>query len=484
MEAGFRHQILLISVSEDCSLTFFHYEGNIDKIDTDGVLKVCGNISTEIKLKEKRSNNMATLEIGGIDCRKLAEVSGTPLLVYDEEKIEQQFAAATEHFQSPRFETEVVYAAKAFSCKAIFEKVRQAGAGLDVVSGGELYCAHQAGVPMEKVYFHGNNKSEEELRMALELGCGTVVLDNEMECRRLAELSQELRKPIQVLLRVNPGIEAHTHEYIRTSGSDSKFGISIAKKKEIKAWVNTAMLSEYVQFKGFHSHIGSQITEAKAFEEALAIMLGFIREMRDSYNIPTKFLSIGGGFGIKYTADDKPIPLGEMAEILARTCEKLLDEKGVRLEKLLIEPGRSIVGEAGYSLYKVGYSKDTDTKHFLFVDGGMSDNIRPALYQAEYSCDIANRLGEAKNKTYCIAGKNCESGDILIKEAELPDTACEGDLLVLYATGAYGYSMASNYNRAGRPEVIFVKDGKARRVLRRESYEDQLRLEADEPLDL
>lgn len=427
---------------------------------------------------------MATLEIGGIDCQRLAEISGTPLLVYDEAKIEQQFTAATENFQSDQFETEVVYAAKAFSCKAIFEKVRQAGAGLDVVSGGELYCAHQAGVPMEKVYFHGNNKSEEELKMALELGCGTIVLDNKMECQRLTELAAELKKPIQVLLRVNPGIEAHTHEYIRTSGSDSKFGISIAKKNEIKSLVSQAMLSDYVQFKGFHSHIGSQITETTAFEEALAIMLGFIREMRDDYNIQARSLSIGGGFGIRYTADDKPIPLGEMADILARTCEKLSAEKGVRLEKLLIEPGRSIVGEAGYSLYTVGYSKDTDTKHFLFVDGGMSDNIRPALYQAEYSCDIANRLGEPKNKTYCIAGKNCESGDILVKEAKLPDTAREGDLLVMYATGAYGYSMASNYNRAGRPEVVFVKDGKARRVLRRETYEDQLRLDTDEQLTI
>ncbi|MCB6993487.1 diaminopimelate decarboxylase [bacterium 210820-DFI.6.37] len=425
---------------------------------------------------------MATLEIGGIDCRRLAEVSGTPLLVYDEAKIEEQFAAAREGFQSEQFETEVVYAAKAFSCKAIFEKARQAGAGLDVVSGGELYCARQAGVDMKKIYFHGNNKSEDELRMALELGCGTIVLDNRMEAERLVQLAEEEAKGINVLLRVNPGIEAHTHEYIQTSGSDSKFGISIRKRDEIQELVKIVTESKYVTFKGFHSHIGSQITETEGFEKALEIMIRFIKEIKEAYGIQSDWLSIGGGFGIKYTASDKPIPLGEMAQILASACERLLEENSAELKKLLIEPGRSIVGEAGYALYTVGFSKDTDTKHFLFVDGGMSDNIRPALYQAEYSCDIATRMGEPKDKTWCIAGKNCESGDILVREAQLPKTAAEGDLLVIYSAGAYGYSMASNYNRAGRPEVVFAKGGKARRVLRRETYEDQLRLETDESI--
>lgn len=424
---------------------------------------------------------MANLEIGGIDCRDLAAVSGTPLLVYDEEKIETQFAAATENFKSQEFDTEVVYAAKAFSCTAIFEKAQQAGAGLDVVSGGELYCAQQAGADMKKVYFHGNNKSTEELEMALKLGCGTIVLDNDMECERLIALSEREKISIDVLLRVNPGIEAHTHEYIQTSGSDSKFGISIKKTEQIQSLAQKVLDSSYVTFKGFHSHIGSQITETEGFEKALEIMIIFISDMKQQ-GVPAEVLSIGGGFGIRYTEEDQPIPLGEMAARLARICEKQLAEKNLQLKKLIMEPGRSIVGEAGYSLYKVGFSKDTDTKHFLFVDGGMSDNIRPALYQAKYSCDIATRMGEAKDKTYCVAGKNCESGDILIQEAQLPSSAAEGDLLVIYAAGAYGYSMASNYNRAGRPEVVFVKKGKARRVLKRETYQDQLRLETDEQL--
>ena len=425
---------------------------------------------------------MANLMIGGIDCRDLAAASGTPLLVYDEAKIEEQFRAAIDNFKSDQFETEVVYASKAFSCKAIFKIAQQMGACLDVVSGGEMYCAQQSGFDMKNIYFHGNNKSEEELRQALETGCGHIVLDNAMECARLVQLADEMKKGIQVLLRVNPGIEAHTHEYIQTSGSDSKFGLSIKEETAITDIVNTAINSEYVEFRGFHCHIGSQITETEGFEKAVEIMVAFVKKMNDRYGIESQDLSIGGGFGIRYTDEDKPIPLGEMVQILARTCERIMEEQDVKLNKLRIEPGRSIVGEAGYALYKVGFSKDTETKHFLFVDGGMSDNIRPALYQAEYSCDIATRLGEAKDKLYCVAGKNCESGDILVREAMLPGTAAEGDLLVMYAAGAYGYSMASNYNRAGRPEVVFAKNGKARRVLRRETYEDQLRLEADEEI--
>lgn len=426
---------------------------------------------------------MEILEIGGISCRKLAETCGTPLLVYDEARIEQQFRSALEHFRSEKFQTEVVYAAKAFSCKAMFEKVKEAGASLDVVSGGELYCAHQSGVDMEKIYFHGNNKTIEELNLAFDLECKTIVVDNLMECEKIVEIADRRRQNMEVLLRVNPGIEAHTHEYIMTATLDSKFGISIASKEEIAQLIGKVTASNYVKFKGFHSHIGSQITETEAFEKALEILILFIKEMKTEYQITAEHLSIGGGFGIKYTADDKPVPLGEMCEILIACCERLIAEHQIALKKLLIEPGRSIVGEAGYSLYTVGYSKDTVNKHYVFVDGGMSDNIRPALYQAEYSCDLANRMGEPKTETVCVAGKNCESGDILIQKTKLPK-AQQGDLLVMYATGAYGYSMASNYNRQGRPEVIFIKEGKARTVLKRETYKDQLRLDSNEPISL
>lgn len=426
---------------------------------------------------------MAILEIGGVNCQQLTDTLGTPLLVYDEQKIEQQLNTAINQFQSKAFDTEVVYAAKAFSCKAMFEKIAQTGASLDVVSGGELYCAHQAGVDMDKIYFHGNNKTEEELNLAFELKCKTLVLDNLMECRKVIEIAEKHKQQIEVLLRVNPGIEAHTHDYIMTAKLDSKFGISIEKKEQIAALVQSVIDSNYVTFKGFHSHIGSQITETEAFEKALDILLIFMKEMDESYGIHVNTLSIGGGFGIKYIAEDKPLPLGEMCSRLIWACETLTAEKQVKIDKLIIEPGRSIVGEAGYSLYTVGYSKDTVNKHYVFVDGGMSDNIRPALYQAEYSCDLANKLEEPKTETVCVAGKNCESGDILIQETQL-QKAEQGDLLVMYATGAYGYSMASNYNRAGKPAVVFAKDGNARIVMKRETYEDLLHLETDEQVTL
>jgi diaminopimelate decarboxylase len=429
--------------------------------------------------KEKRKNKMTTLEIGGVDCRTLAKTCGTPLFIYDEEKLERQLRQAVNRFSSSQFETEVIYAAKAFSCKAMFEKVKEAGASIDVVSGGELYCAKAAGMDMSKVYFHGNNKSQEELEMALDIGCKTVVLDNMMECETLARLAEQKAKKIETLLRINPGVEAHTHEYIMTANPNSKFGISIGKRKDILSVINRIKESPYVRFRGFHCHIGSQITECYAFEKTMSIMLDFINEIQRSHSIND--LSIGGGFGIKYLAGDKPIPLGEIAARLAGTCERLLKEKKMSIRKLMIEPGRSIAGEAGYSLYTVGYSKDTAGRHYIFVDGGMSDNIRPALYQAEYDCDLVNKMDQAKTVATCVAGKNCESGDILIREAMLPE-AEQGDLLVVYSTGAYGYAMASNYNRAGRPAVVFAKGGKARLVLKRETYEDQLRLETNEQL--
>ncbi|MEG0829440.1 MAG: diaminopimelate decarboxylase [Anaerovoracaceae bacterium] len=424
---------------------------------------------------------MTTLAIGGVDCQDLAAACGTPLYIYDEGKIEEQLRAAKTTFKSREFETEVVYAAKAFSCKAMFEKVSQADAGLDVVSGGELYCAWKSGVDMKKIYFHGNNKTPEELELAFEKGCKTIVMDNLMECEKIIAISNERKQEVDVFLRINPGIEAHTHEYIMTATPDSKFGINMGSKDNIVELIEKVTKSKYVSFKGFHSHIGSQITEFEAFGKALEIMVDFIKTMESDFKIQTKQLSIGGGFGIKYIASDKPIPLDHMCKLLIEKCQDLIKEKKVSLEKLIIEPGRSIVGEAGSTLYKIGYSKNTENKHYVFVDGGMSDNIRPALYQAEYSCDIANKLDSPKNQSVCIAGKNCESGDILIRLTKLQEEE-PGDLLVIYSTGAYGYSMASNYNRAGKPPVVFAKGGKARVVIKGESYEDQLRQDTNEEL--
>ena len=419
---------------------------------------------------------METLRIGGVDCRSLADEFGTPLYVYDEAKIMKQADDAVLNFSSDKFDTEVVYASKAFSSVALFKLLAAQGIGFDVVSGGELYCAMKAGVGMDKVYFHGNNKSDQEIEMALDAGIGYFVIDNVMECNRLVGLAEKRKRSTKVLLRINPGISAHTHEYIMTSKPDSKFGIYIENKEHIYNVIDTLKESPYIRLAGFHSHIGSQIIDAESFEKALGTMIEFLAEMKRSKGLDNLELSIGGGFGIKYVAEDDPVPLGQMCANLVRYAEEALQQSGVTISKLITEPGRAMVGEAGYTIYTIGDMKKSGDKNYIFVDGGMSDNIRHALYDAEYTCVLPEKFSKEPQISYCIAGKNCESGDILIADIMLPE-AETGDLLTIYSTGAYGYSMASNYNRLGRPAVVFARDGKARLIIKRETYEDQYRLE-------
>ena len=419
---------------------------------------------------------METLRIGGVDCRSLADEFGTPLYVYDEAKIMKQADDAVLNFSSDKFDTEVVYASKAFSSVALFKLLAAQGIGFDVVSGGELYCAMKAGVGMDKVYFHGNNKSDQEIEMALDAGIGYFVIDNVMECNRLVGLAEKRKRSTKVLLRINPGISAHTHEYIMTSKPDSKFGIYIENKEHIYNVIDTLKESPYIRLAGFHSHIGSQIIDAESFEKALGTMIEFLAEMKRSKGLDNLELSIGGGFGIKYVAEDDPVPLGQMCANLVRYAEEALKKSGVTISKLITEPGRAMVGEAGYTIYTIGDMKKSGDKNYIFVDGGMSDNIRHALYDAEYTCVLPEKFSKEPQISYCIAGKNCESGDILIADIMLPE-AETGDLLTIYSTGAYGYSMASNYNRLGRPAVVFARDGEARLIIKRETYEDQYRLE-------
>ena len=310
-----------------------------------------------------------------------------------------------------------------------------------------------------------------------------VMLNNLMEMEDIISLSEEKRKPVKLLLRINPGIEAHTHEYIMTASPDSKFGINMEREQEIAELISKTYDSDTVRFTGFHSHIGSQIFEPLAFTKAAEALFGFMRRMKDNYGIIESELSLGGGFGIRYTEKDKPVSVGEMMKSLVGSCERFAEENGIVPDKIIIEPGRSIVGEAGTCIYSVGYMKKTPHKEYLFVDGGMSDNIRPALYGAEYDCDLANRLGEEKIAEYQIAGKCCESGDILIKKALLP-VAREGDLLAVYSCGAYGYSMAGNYNKLAKPAVVFARDGKATLMLRRETEEDMLKFDVKEEIDI
>lgn len=416
------------------------------------------------------------MKIENIGCDQLVQACGSPLVVYDERKIEARLQDYQRYFKSSQFDTEIIYASKAFTCTAMLEKLKAFDYSLDVVSGGELYVAKQVGFNPKKIYFHGNNKSDVEVRDALDYQVRTMVIDNLYEVERLIALSSERKQEVHVLIRINPKIEAHTHEYIMTATSDSKFGICVDQYDDILYMIRQILASEYVVFDGFHSHIGSQIFEADAFVGAIDKMASFMKIIQDQLDIAIPVLNIGGGFGVCYTSEDTPLSTRDMCVTLISALESAFQTYGIKVEKVCMEPGRSIVAEAGYTLYEVGFIKHTENKHFVFVNGGMADNIRPALYQAKYACDIANKIGKKEECVYAIAGKCCESGDILIHEASLPKVET-GDILVMYTTGAYGYSMASNYNRLNRPAVVFVKDGKATQVLRRETYEDQMCLD-------
>ena len=430
-------------------------------------------------MRKNRAIENRMLEIGGVSSDKLAAACGTPLFVYDEAELEKRMQDYKSCFQSGHFETEVIYASKAFTCKAMLHKLKQYGFGLDVVSGGELYLAEQAGFPMEKVYFHGNNKTELELETALNLGCKTIVVDGIMECRKLIELADRLGKSADVIIRINPGITAHTHKYIITGDLDSKFGVTLSEEETILELISMINDCRFTRLSGFHVHIGSQIFDLRAYDAVIERMIKFIKKLKIKHMIEIKQLDFGGGFGVRYTEEDEPNSIREVCRRIVEKCEAELKSNELRLEKIMIEPGRSIVAEAGCTLYKVGFLKDTPNRSYLFVDGGMTDNIRVALYDAIYECDLANKMDREKTKKYTVAGKCCESGDILIENALLPESE-PGDLLVVYGTGAYGYSMASNYNRLNKPAVAFAKDGKVRIVIRRESYSDQIRLDTDE----
>lgn len=407
--------------------------------------------------------------IGNVSVKELVKEYGTPMYVYDQGKIEEKLKMFHDHFQSDVFETEVIYASKAFNCKAMTELVKECDCGMDVVSGGELYTAHVCDFDMKRMYFHGNNKSVDELKMAIKYGVGTIVVDNMMELDTLISLKP---KDTHVLIRLNPGVEAHTHKYIVTADIDSKFGISIEEKDEIRRMIDKINHCDGLTFDGFHAHIGSQIFDPEAYVKEIEVLAKFLSEM----HVDCHVLDLGGGFASCYTSEDHPIPVDEVCKTIVDTCVRVKDEYHLNVEKICIEPGRSIVAEAGSTIYTVGFMKDTKHKHYLFVDGGMSDNIRPALYQAKYECDIDGKEDEIRNVHYKIAGKCCESGDVLIEDALLPEVK-SGDHLVVYTTGAYGYSMASHYNKNLLPPVIFCKDGKHKEVIRRETYEDLIRLE-------
>jgi len=413
---------------------------------------------------------VSILKIGNVSVTDLVQQYQTPLYVYDQEKMEQIIDLFLESFQSSQFETKILYASKAFQAIEMINLIASKGLGLDIVSGGELYAALQSNIDVSELYFHGNNKDYHELELAFQSGVKHIVCDNFMELEVISALATQYEREMNISLRLNVGVEAHTHEYIVTSHIDSKFGFSY-ESEECRNCLNLIEKNNFLILEGFHSHIGSQIFDLDAWYVSIDKLLSYLKDFPQPL-----VLNIGGGFGIPYTDQDHPLPIETVLKSLIHYVEQALTNQQVTLTKLIIEPGRSIVGEAGYTLYTLGYQKTTPGRTYYFVDGGMSDNLRPSLYQAEYKCDIANRLDEAKTEKVTIAGKCCESGDILIKEALLPPAKL-GDLLVVYTTGAYGYSMSNQYNRNVIPGVVFVKEGQVQEVVRRQTYADLIQHE-------
>ena len=432
-------------------------------------------------MNERRTlkiNTKGHLEIGGADCVELAQNLGTPLYVFDEAHIRKMMSVFRDTLEKEYDGNGMVlYASKAFSCKAIYRIADQENIGIDVVSGGELYTAIQAGFPTEKIYMHGNNKLDYEIGEALDAKIGCIVADNYSEIDKINSEAEKRGIKQDILLRINPGIEAHTHAFVQTATTDSKFGFSISDGTAKKI-TEYALKKKNVQLKGYHCHIGSQIFEKQSFVLAVEKCMDFLSEIRTDFGFAAKTLNLGGGYGVWYTDEDKKISADGYAEYLTALIDAVKNkakEKGLDLPYLLIEPGRSIVGEAGITLYTVGAIKEIPgVKKYVAVDGGMFDNPRYALYQSKYTPILANRANEEATEIVSIAGKCCESGDLIAVNVSLPK-AESGDILAILSTGAYNYSMAMNYNRNMIPPCVLVKDGKAEYIVKKQSYEDLVR---------
>ena len=427
-------------------------------------------------------NEKGNLSIGGVDAAELSKEFKTPLYVMDQELIETTIDKMKEAFKSTRFNTRIAYAGKAFLSTGMIKLVESKGLDLDVVSGGELYTAYKAGFPMNKVHLHGNNKLVNEIEMAVEFGIDTIVVDNEDEIDKIERICREKGKKQAVLVRIDPGIEAHTHHYIKTSGLTSKFGISLFQDNlfDIIKRLND---SEWIEFKGFHTHIGSQIFQSAFFIFALDEIFKYLDKLKKELGIVVHTVNMGGGFGVYYKEGDDPKPIEEVLSEIITYTEAMEIKYQIGFKELCIEPGRSIVGNAGTTLYEVGGIKETvGGKTYVFIDGGMSDNIRTALYQAEYEAGVVNKLNDTDVREITLAGKLCESGDIIIEKGKLPKATEIGDIVAVTTTGAYCYTMSSNYNRMMRPAVVFVKDGKAKVAVKRETLDDLIR--NDEIFDL
>lgn len=426
-------------------------------------------------LEHLKINGKNHLEIGGCDACELAREYGTPVYVMDENKIRENMSAyknAIDKYCGGR--GLALYASKALSAMYMYKITEEEGLGADVVSGGEIYTALRAGFDPSKIYFHGNNKSREEIDMAVKNKVGTFVADSLLELDMLSEAAEKYGAEINILLRIKPGVEAHTHEFISTGQIDSKFGFAIENGEAFEA-AKYAKNTKGIKLVGLHCHIGSQIFELEPFVLAAKIMMNFFAKLKDELALELSVLDLGGGFGISYTADDKPVEYGEYIKTVAKTLNDICSEKNLKMPFILMEPGRSIVGDAGITLYTVGSIKDIPgVRKYVSVDGGMGDNPRYILYEAKYDGVLANRAADKPEEAVTVCGKCCESGDIIMKDAFLPK-AHPNDILAVMSTGAYNYSMASNYNRIPRPPIVLVRDGKSRLIVKRETYEDIVR---------
>lgn len=423
------------------------------------------------------------LRIGGCDVRDLATEFGTPLFVVDEVDVRARAAEYKAAYDDDAVPFDVFYASKAFSAVGVVRWVHEAGLGVDVASGGELAVALRAGVPGSRIVMHGNNKSVSEINTALREGVHRIVSDSLDELARIDAVAADLGVTAPIMLRLTPGVEAHTHEAISTAHEDQKFGLSIASGAAIEA-VEFVLAAPNLELHGFHSHIGSQIFDADGFEIAAHRMVGFIAGLAASHGVVTRDLDLGGGMGVPYVHGDDPLDVVDMAqrlrEIVVRECEAA----GIPIPHLSVEPGRAIVASSTLTLYEVGVVKpvqvtDDFVRQYVAVDGGMSDNIRTALYDAQYTAVLANRVSHAAVVPSRVVGKHCESGDIVVRDLDFPSDVVAGDLLAVATTGAYGRAMASNYNQLPRPAVVAVRDGHARILIRRETDADLLRLDAD-----
>ncbi len=422
-----------------------------------------------LKPVSTKINENGNIEIGGCDLVDLANQYGTPLYVMDEMTLRSICLDYKKAFS--RYEkVNMMFASKALCTMATSAILASEGFGFDVVSAGEIYTVYKAGVDMSKVLFNGNNKSIDELSLALDLGVGRISVDNFFELSLLDEIAKSKDLIVNVLLRVTPGIECHTHEYIQTGHLDSKFGFDLTQIDEAVDLI----LNQYtnLKIKGLHAHIGSQIFETTIYADEIEILVKEIVRLKEKFDLELDEINVGGGLGVKYTDFDVPPSTFEIANKIIDSLEICIEKYEIEPPTLFIEPGRSIVSTAGVTLYTFGSSKQVPNgKTYFAIDGGMSDNARPSMYQAEYFAEIVNKTSQSLAKTYTIAGRFCESGDILIKEIKLPEVE-EGDLLCVYNTGAYNYSMSSNYNRVGKPAMVLVKNSQSDMIVNRETLDD------------